>query len=72
MTTARTATIQHRTSLPQRRAGLWATVKATATALIGRRGARLPIDRLDDHMLRDVGIDLPAAPTDPRDLILRL
>ena len=32
-TAARTAAIQHRTSLPQRRAGLWATVKATATAL---------------------------------------
>ena len=69
MTTASHPVIQHRAGLPNGRVGLWTLLKACLTA---RSARRLPLGSLDDHMLRDVGVDRPAAPTDPRDLILRL
>jgi hypothetical protein len=59
----------HRAGLPNGRVGLWTLLKASLTA---RGIRRLPVGSLDDHMLRDIGIDLPATSTDPRDLILRL
>ncbi|WP_026870300.1 hypothetical protein [Inquilinus limosus] len=74
MTTACTdrAAIQHRATLPTGRSGLRALIGAAAAALGARRGARLPAETLDDHMLRDIGLDAPAAVSDPRDLLLRL
>ena len=60
---------QRRTGLPNGRVGLWTLLKASLT---GRSTRRLPLGSLDDHMLRDVGVDRPSASTDPRDLILRL
>ena len=74
MTTACTdhATTQHRASVPTSRSGLRAVIGAAAAALGMRRLTRLPIEALDDHMLRDVGIDGPAPASDPRDLLLRL
>ncbi|MBW8728764.1 MAG: hypothetical protein JF625_26905 [Inquilinus limosus] len=74
MTTACTdlTTIQHRASVPANRFGLRALI-GTAAAMLGvRHIARLPVEALDDHMLRDIGIDGPAPASDPRDLILRL
>ncbi|MDR6293890.1 MULTISPECIES: hypothetical protein [Inquilinus] len=68
--TASRPVIQHRAAgLPNGRVGLWTLLKASLT---GRSTRRLPLGSLDDHMLRDVGVDRPNASTDPRDLILRL
>jgi uncharacterized protein YjiS (DUF1127 family) len=74
MTTACTdhPTIQHRASLPASRSGLRALIGAAAAALGVRHITRLPIEALDDHMLRDIGVDGPAPASDPRDLVLRL
>ena len=74
MTTACTdhTTIQHRTSVPASRSGLRALIGAAAATLGARRPARLPVEMLDDHMLRDIGVDGPAPANDPRDLLLRL
>ena len=75
MTTACTdhVAIQPRASLPTGRSGLLrALLGAAAAALGGRRPARLPVETLDDHMLRDIGVDGPAPASDPRDLLLRL
>lgn len=74
MTTACTdhATIQHRASVPTSRSGLRALIGAAASALGGRRLPRLPVEAMDDHMLRDIGVDGPAPASDPRDLLLRL
>jgi hypothetical protein len=74
MTTACTnhTSIQHRTSMPTGRSGLRALIGAATAVLGGRRLNRLPIEAMDDHMLRDVGIDGPAPASDPRDLLLRL
>ncbi|MGK9169886.1 hypothetical protein KXR53_26465 [Inquilinus limosus] len=74
MTTACTdhAAIQHRATLPTGRSGLRALIGAAAATLGARRSARLPVEALDDHMLRDIGIDGAAAASDPRDLLLRL
>lgn len=75
MTTASTscpASIQHRATLPTARGGFWPLVKAATAALVARRSRRLPAERLDDHMLRDIGIDPSNVAVDPRDLILRL
>ena len=72
MTTACTDHVQHRATLPTSRFGLRALIGAAATALGGRRLARLPVEALDDHMLRDIGVDGPAPASDPRDLLLRL
>ena len=72
MTTACTDHIQHRATLPTSRSGLRALIAAAAATLGGRRSARLPVEALDDHMLRDIGIDSPAPASDPRDLLLRL
>ncbi|WP_395681904.1 hypothetical protein [Inquilinus sp.] len=68
-TAASRPVIQHRAGLSNGRVGLWTLLKGSLTA---RSTRRLPIGALDDHMLRDVGVDRPTAPTDPRDLILRL
>jgi uncharacterized protein YjiS (DUF1127 family) len=72
MTTACTDHIQHRATLPTSRSGLRALIGAAAATLGMRRSVRLPIDALDDHMLRDIGVDGPAPANDPRDLLLRL
>ncbi|MFE0754065.1 hypothetical protein ACFW16_08940 [Inquilinus sp. NPDC058860] len=72
MTTACTDHIQHRASLPTSRSGLRALIGAAAATLRARRRPRLPVEALDDHMLRDIGVDGPAPANDPRDLLLRL
>lgn len=72
MTTACTDHIQHRATPPASRSGLWALIGAAAAAVGVRHLTRLPVEALDDHMLRDIGIDGPVPASDPRDLILRL
>lgn len=72
MTTACTDHIQHRATLPTSRSGLRALISAAAATLGARRNPRLPVEELDDHMLRDIGVDSPASANDPRDLLLRL
>jgi hypothetical protein len=72
MTTTCTDHIQSRSTLPTSRSGLWALIGAAAATLGARRNPRLPVDGLDDHMLRDIGVDGPAPANDPRDLLLRL
>lgn len=57
----------NRTAMPAR-AGLWTLVKA----VLATRPHGMPLQTLDDHMLRDLGIDTAPPATDPRDLILRL
>ncbi|WP_225768627.1 hypothetical protein [Inquilinus sp. Marseille-Q2685] len=72
MTTACTDHIQHRATVAASRSGLRALIGAAAATLGARRAARLPVEALDDHMLRDIGVDGPAPASDPRDLLLRL
>jgi uncharacterized protein YjiS (DUF1127 family) len=71
MTTTCTDHIQHRAALPTGRSGLRALIGAAA-ATLGARRRRVPVEALDDHMLRDIGVDGPAPTNDPRDLLLRL
>ncbi|MGO4123928.1 hypothetical protein AB4Z01_05990 [Inquilinus sp. YAF38] len=72
MTTACTDHILHRAALPTSRSGLRALIGAVTATLGARRISRLPMEALDDHMLRDIGVDGPAPASDPRDLLLRL
>jgi len=72
MMTARTDLAHRRASPPAGRSGVRALIGAAAAVLGRRSAARLPVESLDDHMLRDIGVDGLAPASDPRDLLLRL
>ncbi len=49
------------TTTPRARAGLFAQLRVAVTTALTRRRERAMLARLDAHLLRDIGLDQPAA-----------